>query len=156
MSSPPKFDEFLITATGLPWEQIARLYNAGHPWPLWAAHDIRKAGLLAQAKGLFFPEALSEIQRETDAQANSVLAQLEADNRPSESVTVDQRIQALTSFPWMKAVVEHIDQVAARTTTSRRVVWRVSLAIQRYAILNPGWELVTSWPDTLPGGLTVH
>lgn len=151
MSSTLKFDEFLLTETGLPWEQIARLYNAGHPWPSWSAHDIRKAGLMAQAKGMFFPSVLSEIERETDLQAKSVLAKLEADDRACGSVPVDQGIRTLTSLPWMKVVVEHVDQVAARTTTSRRVVWRVSLAIQRYALLNPGWELVTSWPDTLRG-----
>jgi hypothetical protein len=61
MSSTPTFGEFLITAIGLPWEQIARLYNEGHPWLVWAAYDIRKAGLLTHAKGLFFPNALSGI-----------------------------------------------------------------------------------------------
>lgn len=156
MNSTPKFDEFLLTETGLPWEQIARLYNAGHPWPSWTAHDIRKAGLHAQAKGLFFPDVLSEIERETEAQANAALAKLDADDRACGSVPVEERIRTLTSVPWMKAVVEHIDQVAARTMSSRLVVWRLSLAIQRYALLKPGWELVTSWPDTLPGGLTIH
>ena len=151
MSSTPTFDEFLITATGLPREQIMGLYNAGHPWPLWTAHDIRKAGILAQARALFFPDALSEIQEEPDAQANSVLAKLEADDRTCGSVTLDERIRTLTSLPWMKAVEEHVDQVATRTTTSRRVVWRLSLAIQRYALLSPGWELITSWPDTRQG-----
>lgn len=155
MSSSPTFAEFLITETGLPWEQIAGLYNAGHPWPLWIAHDIRKAGLHAQVNGLFFPDVLSEIERQTEAQANAVLAKLEADVRACGSVPVEERIRTLTSVPWMKAVVEHVDQVAARTTTSRHAVWRVSLAIQRYALLNPGWELVTSWPDTLQG-LIIH
>ncbi len=151
MSSTPDFGDFLLTETGLAWEQLMKLYNAGHPWPLWTTHDIRKAGLHAQAKGLFFPDVLSEIERETAAQANSVLAKLEADDRACRSVTADQRRKTLTSLPWMKAIEEHINEVAARTTTAPHVVWRVSLAIQRFALLNPGWELVTSWPDTLRG-----
>lgn len=155
MSSTPTFGEFLITATGLPWEQIMKLYNAGHPWPMWTAHDDRKVGFFAQARGLYFSDALSEIQRETDPQVNSVLAQLETDDRACGSVTVDQRMKTLTSLPWMKAVEEHIDQVAASTATSRRVVWHLSLAIQRYVLLNPDWELMTSWPDTLQA-LTIH
>lgn len=34
MNSTPTFGEFLITETGLPLEQIMKVYNAGHPWPM--------------------------------------------------------------------------------------------------------------------------
>lgn len=156
MSSIPTFAEFLLTETGLPWEQITKLYNVGHPWPLWAAHDIRKTGLHAQAKGMLFPDVLSEIQNDTYAQTKSVLAKLEADDRACGSVTVDQRMKTITSLPGMKAVEEHIVQVAACTATSRRVVWSLALAIQRYVLLNPDWELMTSWPNTLQELTVIH
>ncbi len=135
-------EHFLFLATGLPREQILALYNAGHPWPLWVSHDIRKAGLMAQAKGLLFPDALVEVQEAADGYMNRVLAALEADDRAKGSVSMAERSQAFISFPWFREILDHIDRILAHTTASRSVVVLFSFAIQRYAILHPGWELV--------------
>lgn len=48
--------QFLSQATGLPRKQVIKLYNARYPWPLWTAHDVRKAGILAQGRAYSFPK----------------------------------------------------------------------------------------------------
>jgi len=134
-------EQFLIEATGLPRKQVIKLYNAGYPWPLWTAHDIRRAGILAQAKGLLFPEALNE----AEAMGEAFFAALEAADR-ANGVTLAKRMQAMLSLPWFKETHVHIEKVAARTTAAPRTVYLLCMAIQRFAVLHPGFELVMAFP----------
>lgn len=141
MSSSPTCKEFLMTVTGLSSEQINALYDAGDPWPLWTSHDIRRAGMLAQAQALLFPDALNQIQAAIETQTNVIFSRFETDDIAYGSVSVAERFEILTSLPWLKESAEHIDRVAARTGASKHEVSLVSNAIQRYALLNPGWEV---------------
>lgn len=139
------FEQFLIQATGLPRKQVIALYNAGYPWPLWTAHDVRRAGILAQAKGLLFPDALNEAEAIGEARDEALFAMLEAADLVN-GVTLTTRMQAMLSLPWFKETHVHVEKVAACTTASPRTVYLLCMAIQRFAILHPGFELVGTFP----------
>jgi hypothetical protein len=139
------FEQFLIQATGLPRKQVIKLYNAGYPWPLWTAHDVRRAGILAQAKGLLFPDALNEAEAMGEAKDEAFFATLEAADR-ANGVTLTKRMQAMLSLPWFKDTHVHIEKVAAHTTAAPRTVYLLCMAIQRFAILHPGFELIGTFP----------
>lgn len=142
--STPAFEQFLIKATGLPRTQVIKLYNAGYPWPLWTAHDVRRAGILAQAKGLLFPDALA--QAEAEAERATRFADIGSDDRRRAPASLAEQLHDLLSLPWFRAMHDHIEQVAARTTFAPRTVALFSKAIQRFAILHPGFELVGAFP----------
>jgi hypothetical protein len=139
------FERFLVEATGLSRKQVIKLYNAGYPWPLWTAHDVRKAGILAQAKGLLFPETLEEAEAIGEAKDETLFATMRATDRTHE-VTMTKRVQAMLSLPWFKETQDHIEQVSARTPVAPQTVYLFSMAIQHYAIMNPGFELVNAFP----------
>lgn len=137
--------QFLAQATGLPRKQVIQLYNAGYPWPLWTAHDVRRAGFLAQAKGLLFPEALEEAEAMGEAKDEALFASIEAMDR-ADGVTLTKRVQTMLSLPWFKETHDHIEQVSARTKAAPPSVYLLAMAIQRYAMMNPGFELVNAFP----------
>jgi hypothetical protein len=139
------FERFLIKATGLPRKQVIALYNAGYPWPLWTAHNVRRAGILAQAKSLPFPEALEVAEAMDEADDEALLASIEAADW-ADGVTLTKRMQAMLSLPWFKETHVHVEKVAARTTASPRTVYLLCMAIQRFAVLHPGFELVGTFP----------
>lgn len=134
MSPTSTFEQFLIQTTGLSREQIRALYQAGYPWPLIMAHSIRKAGLVAQAKGLLMSEALAEVDAETDAEMTALQA------KPSRT----DRLQVLLSLPWLREICDHLEGVAVRTGAPPRVVYLLSTAIQEYVLLHPEWVLLSS------------
>ena len=136
---------FLIEATGLPRKRVVALYNAGYPWPLWTTHNTRRAGLLAQAKGLLFPDALEEAEALGEAKDDALFAILEAAEQ-TKGVRLSNRVQAMLSLPWFKETHAHIEKVAARTMASPRTIYHLCMAIQRFAILHPAFELVNAFP----------
>ena len=140
MSSSSAFEEYLLQATRLSRQRMIELYNAGYPWPLWTAHDTRRAGLLAYAKGVLFPTALAQVEAETDAGINLLVATFEADDRDYGSVGLTERMQVLSALPWFKELQTHVDEVVSRTAASPGTVFQMSFAIQRYALMHPGWE----------------
>ncbi len=150
MNLIPTLLQFLIAATDLPEEQIQELYNAGHPWPLWTAHDIRKAGVRAHAKAMLFPDALAELDASADGHMNAVFATLKEDDRAKGSISLAERKRAFAAFPWFREILGHVDKVVARTTAARSMVIVFSFAVQRYVILHPGWELDGAFPQTPP------
>ena len=137
--------QFLSQATGLQRKQVIRLYNAGYPWPLWTTYDIRRAGLLAQAKGLLFPDALEEAEAMGEAKAKALFASIEAMDR-ADGVTLTKRVQTMLSLPWFKETHDHIERVATCTTFSPHTVYLLAMAIQRYAVMHPSFELVCEFP----------
>lgn len=145
MSLSPTCEEFLITATGLPREQVIAIYNAGDPWPLWEMHHIRRAGVIAHAKALPFPDVLAKVHVAVELEMDATRSRLEAADIVYGSV--EERNEIVTSLFWLKETTEHIERVMFRTRASWDVVSRLSSAIQRYAVMNPGWELVSSWPQ---------
>lgn len=140
MSSSSMFEEYLLQSTRLSRQRMIELYNAGYPWPLWTVHETRMAGVLAQAQRLLFPQALAEVERKTEAEVNALLAIFEADDRDRGSVTLAERRQALEALPWFQEMQTHIDKVVARTAASWETVFLLSFAIQRFALMHPGWE----------------
>ncbi|UVT19014.1 MAG: hypothetical protein H8K03_14510 [Nitrospira sp.] len=56
-----------------------------------------------------------------------------------------KRVQAMLSLPWFKETHDHIEQVAAHTTAAPLTVYLLAMAIQRFAIMNPGFELVNAF-----------
>lgn len=142
MPATSTLEQFLITTTGLPQQQIRALYQAGYPWPLMMARTIRKAELLAQAKGLPMSDALAAVDAETNAEITALLAQ------PSGS-RID-RLQMLLSLPWLREIHDHIEAVAVRTGTPPRVVYLLSTAIQEYTLLHPEWVWLSACVDRQP------
>lgn len=138
------FERFLIQETGLPRNQVIALYNAGYPWPLWTAHDVRRAGILAQANSLLFPEALAQAEAETER--DTFFAGNGSDDRRHGPIPPAEQRQAILSLPWFREMHDHVEQVAARTAFAPRTVWLFSKAIQRFAIVNPGFELIGAFP----------
>lgn len=139
------FVQFITEATGLPRKTVIKLYNAGYPWPLWTAHDVRRAGILAQGKVLLFPDALEEAEAMGEMRDQALFARIEAMDRVNE-VTLGKRVQSMRSLPWFKESFDHIERVASRTAASPRTVHLLSMAIQRYALDHPGFELVCEFP----------
>lgn len=151
MSLSPICEEFLITATGLPREQVIAIYNAGDPWPLWEMHHIRRAGVIAQAHALPFPDVLAKVKVAVELEMDIARSRLEADDIVYGSVSLEERNEIVTSLFWLKDSTEHVERVMVRTRASWDVVSRLSSAIQRYALMNPGWELVNPWSHTRHG-----
>lgn len=147
MSSSSMFEEYLLQATRLSRQRMTELYNAGYPWPLWTVHETRRAGVRAQAQRLLFPEALAKVERETEAEVNALLATFEADDRDRGAVTLTERMQALAALPWFKEMQAHSEEVIARTAAPRGTVFLLSFAIQRFALMHPGWESSLGLPD---------
>lgn len=141
MSAMPALEQFLLTTTGLPRWQILELYNTGFPWPLWTAHEVKQAGLLAQANGLPFPHVLAKVEAANDATQNVMFSAIEADPR-LQALPLSQKLETLTAVPWLKEMRDHLEGVRDRTQAPLRSVFLLSLALQRYAILHPGWELL--------------
>lgn len=131
MSTSPTFEQFLITTTGLPRDQVRALYQAGFPWPLCSVFDVRMAGLLAQAEGLLFPAALAKAEAAT-AEHLDVYLDTVRRHRPEDAPTV---------HPLFHHIEGHVTRIATKTATSCRTVFHLMLAIQTYAMERPGWEL---------------
>ncbi len=144
MMSTWALQQFLAKTTGLPLKQAIELYDAGYPWPMWTTYDTRKAGVLAQAKGLLFPKALAITQAETDAEVNVLLVTIEANHLSRGLDSLTDRYQVLLSLPWMKEMKDHVEEVAARTGASPQAVFQFSKAVQHYALHHPEWELANS------------
>lgn len=140
-----RFVQFLTEATGLRRKTVIELYNAGYPWPLWTAHDVRRAGILAQAKGLLFHDALEEARAMGEMRDQALFARIETMDR-ANGVTLGKRVQAMRSLPWFKESLDHIERVASQTTASPRTIHLLYMPIQRYAIDHPGFELVCEFP----------
>lgn len=151
MSLSPTCEEFLITTMGLPREQVIAIYNAGDPWPLWEMHNIHRAGVIAQARALPFPDVLGAVQVAVEAEIDATRSRLQSDDIGYGSVSVEERNKIVTSLSWLKESTEHMEWVMVRTRASWDVVSRLSSAIQRYALMNPGWELVSPWPHARHG-----
>lgn len=80
-----------------------------------------------------------------EAKDEVLFATLEAVDR-ADGVTMAKRMQAMLSLPWFKETHVHIERVAARTTASARTVYLLSMAIQRFAMMHPAFELVNAFP----------
>lgn len=138
-------ERFLIQETGLPRKHIIRIYNAGHPWPLLTAYDVRRAGLIAQAKGLFFDEALAEAEAEVEQETR--FANVGSDDQRRTSASFAEQLHPYLSLPWLRAIYDHVEEVAARTAFSPQTVFLFSLTVQRFAIERPGFELIGDFLD---------
>jgi len=142
MNAAPPVVQFLIKTTGLPREQILTLYRAGHPWPLWATYEVRKAGILAQAEGLLFSAALEKAESVTEDQAEDSRDTLNPSGRTKHNGQSSELDAARTALPFLQEIEAHVMRVSAATGASCRSIFRLSVALQSYAEEHPGWELM--------------
>lgn len=146
----PAFEQFLAQASGLTPARALELYRAGYPWPLFTTEDIRKIGLLAQAKGLYIDEALAEVERTADADHNEMLERLAQYARVQSPCYVIAKEQAVKSLPCIDEAFEHMIQVIALTHEKGNTILQLFIAIQRWAITHPDWDPAV---DTIARGL---
>ena len=142
MSPTTPLVQFLLKTTGLPREQVLKLYRAGYPWPLRTTYEVHKAGIIAEAEGLFFPAALEKAESMTEEQAEAYSDSLNGDDRAKGQSTSSEVEAALTSVPFLQEFGDHVERVAASAKVSCRTAFRLSLALQSYADEHPGWELM--------------
>lgn len=139
MSSTPAFERFLAEATGLTRARALEIYRAGYPWPLFTTEDIRKAAILAQAKSLLLSDALAEVERKADAEHDEMLMRMAEVEQAQGKAYLEEKAQALASMPCLKEGLDHMRLVISSTQEQPSTIFRLFLAIQRYAISHPNW-----------------
>jgi len=103
----PTLEQFITKTTGLPREQVLKLYRAGYPWPLRTIYEVQKAGIIAQAEGLPFPAALEKAESMTEEQAEAYSDSLNGDDRAKGQGTSSEVEAALASLLFLHEIGAH-------------------------------------------------
>ena len=138
--APHSFGRYLAESTGLTSARALDLYRAGYPWPLYSTEDMRQIGLLAQAKGLHVDEAL-EVRSAPDPDRDETLERL-AQYVRVKSPFYDELVTEGSgkSLPCIDKTFDHLIHVVALTREKGSTIWRLFLAIQRWAMAHPQWD----------------
>lgn len=140
MHSTPVFEQFLANATDLSPGRAIQLYRAGYPWPLFTTQDIRQIALLAQAENLYLEKALTAVGKTADAEHDEMLVRLAELEQTQGKVYVEEKKKALAALPCLQEAFEHMLRVISLTQEKPSTIFRLFLAIQRYAITRPEWN----------------
>jgi len=134
----PSLASFLADATSLTPRRAVELYRAGSPWPLFTADDIKQAAILAQAEGLLLDEALADVHHAScDAGHDECLAQLAEAQRMQGPAYLEAKKQALAGLPTCEIAIEHMLSVITLTKEKPNTIFRLFIALQRYALTHP-------------------
>lgn len=140
MNPGPSLESFLANATGLSPSRALQLYRAGYPWPLFTTQDIRQAAAIAQGKGMLLADALAEVERTSDAEHDEMLIRMAEIEQAQGKDYLDEKVTALASLPCLQEGLDHMRRVITATQELPSTIFRLFIAIQRWAITHPSWK----------------
>lgn len=134
----------LMSRTGLPLEDVGRIFKAGWPWPLIVETIERRVALYAHTFGVSREQAEEAVESWCQEEERHIASLHE---RAMESIGqpwFEDAMTALARVPTLRAMIDYSSGVALLTGDEVASVFAIHLAVLGYANEHPNWDPATS------------